>query len=76
MMALQFLQIVCLNICSMEKITIIDTKVANLESVCSALDYLSANYEIAVNPNEIANARRLILPGVGNFGRAILVRNR
>ena len=55
----------------MEKITIIDTKVTNLASVCGALDYLGASYKITESYNDILESKRLILPGVGNFGSAV-----
>jgi len=43
----------------------------NLGSVKRKLDLIGAKSIITANPNEIANASKLILPGVGHFGSAI-----
>lgn len=52
------------------KVTIIDYKAGNIESVYSALDSLKLNYEIIVSNKvaDIKSASHLILPGVGAFG--------
>ena len=49
-------------------ITIIDYDRGNLFSLCQALRHLGAEAQVTANPEEIAQAERLILPGVGAFG--------
>lgn len=51
----------------MEKIIIIDYGLGNLRSIVKALNYLSKEVKITNNPDEIKNASKLILPGVGAF---------
>ena len=48
-------------------ITVIDYTVGNLASVAKAFRYLGHEVAISADPDEIARARRLVLPGVGNF---------
>lgn len=48
------------------KITIIDTGCANLSSVKIALDRLGADVRISADLDDIRNADKLILPGVGS----------
>jgi imidazole glycerol-phosphate synthase subunit HisH len=43
----------------------------NIGSVCNALDYLGANYEVSFNRNDLPKADAIILPGVGAFGAAM-----
>lgn len=52
-------------------ITIIDYGMGNLRSVYNALDLLGAEVQISGEPSAIAEAERLILPGVGAFGLAM-----
>ena len=51
--------------------TIIDYGAGNLFSVCNALNYLGCENQISSEKNDIINADRLILPGVGAFGDAM-----
>ncbi len=46
-------------------ITVIDYGMGNLGSVAKALAYLGYSATITQDPDQIANARQLILPGVG-----------
>ena len=48
-------------------ITIIDYKAGNLASVQKAFAYLGCVTEITSDPDVVARASRLVLPGVGNF---------
>jgi imidazole glycerol phosphate synthase glutamine amidotransferase subunit len=49
------------------KISIVDYGAGNLPSVERALRGLGAETERAVTPNQIAEARAIVLPGVGHF---------
>ena len=51
---------------SKQKVTIIDTGVANLSSVLFAMNRLDADCIISARENDIRNADKLILPGVGS----------
>ncbi len=53
------------------QIAIIDYGMGNLNSVKRKLTRLNANAIITSNPTEILNADRIILPGVGHFGKAM-----
>lgn len=48
-------------------VTIIDYGIGNLFSVRQALEHCGAQVEVSSDPAVIANAERLILPGVGAF---------
>jgi glutamine amidotransferase len=50
---------------------IINYGMGNLASVQNALNYLNLANQIIVEPSEIKNYDKLILPGVGAFGEAI-----
>lgn len=52
-------------------ITIIDYGRGNMFSVGQALRHLGAEFAVATDPEGIARATRLILPGVGAFGDAM-----
>ena len=52
-------------------IAIIDYGVGNLFSLKSSLEYLGLDAKITANEQEIRNADKIILPGVGAFGDAI-----
>lgn len=52
-------------------IAIIDYGAGNLHSVKNALDFLGADNVITGDKNEIINANKVILPGVGAFGDAM-----
>ncbi len=53
------------------EVCIIDYGMGNLSSVISALATLECRAESTSNPDDIAQARALILPGVGAFGEAM-----
>ncbi|MGB7344667.1 MAG: imidazole glycerol phosphate synthase subunit HisH [Pirellulaceae bacterium] len=52
-------------------ITIVDYQMGNLRSVQKAIERVGGNAKISSDPNEIADADKLILPGVGAFGDAM-----
>lgn len=52
-------------------ITIVDYEAGNIKSVECALERLGAEYELTDDPEKIAAARKLILPGVGNSADAM-----
>jgi glutamine amidotransferase len=52
-------------------IGIVDYGVGNLRSVQKALQRVGADAQIIQTPQQIADARKLILPGVGAFGDAM-----
>lgn len=54
-----------------KKAVIVDYGCGNLTSIKRAIEYLNFNALITNDHNEIINAERLILPGVGNFGFAM-----
>ena len=54
------------------KIVIVDYGMGNIKSICSALKYLKVDDIIVSNQkDDIFNANKLILPGVGSFAKAI-----
>lgn len=54
-------------------ITIIDYGMGNLYSVKNMLKYLGYESAVTGNVDEILQADKLILPGVGNFGKAMSI---
>ena len=48
-------------------VTVIDYKAGNLTSVVKALRYLGAEVTVSEDPEVVAQAERIILPGVGHF---------
>ncbi len=52
-------------------ITILDYSVNNLRSVQKAFEHLGHPTHVTSNPDEIARAQKLVLPGVGAFGEAM-----
>ena len=54
------------------RITVIDYGMGNIWSVLSALRYLGCNPMVSGDPNEIARAESLLLPGVGSFRKAMI----
>ena len=46
-------------------IAIIDYGASNLQSVCNALSKLNQTYKVVSRPRELADAKKVILPGVG-----------
>ena len=55
----------------MKPILIVDYGMANLRSVQKALECVGASAEISGDPQRVAEAERVILPGVGAFRDAI-----
>lgn len=53
------------------KIAIIDYGMGNLNSIVKKLKRLGAECFITFNPEEIKAAQKIILPGVGHFGKAM-----
>jgi imidazole glycerol-phosphate synthase subunit HisH len=53
------------------KISIINYEMGNLLSVAKKVKRLGVPYEIVSTAGEIAKAEKLILPGVGHFGKAM-----
>ena len=49
------------------KVTVVDYGMGNLLSVQRAFEHCGAEVELTDNPRRIANAERLVLPGVGAF---------
>lgn len=49
------------------KTMVIDYKVGNLYSVCKALREVGADVKIATTGEDLSEARRIVLPGVGHF---------
>ena len=52
-------------------IVIVDYGISNIGAVKNALDYLKISSKIASNANEIARAKKIIIPGNGNFGEGV-----
>ena len=52
-------------------IAIIDIGSGNLQSVRKVLSYLGEESKIVDSPEEISSFERVILPGVGNFGKVM-----
>ena len=48
-------------------IQVIDYKAGNLTSVLKALRYLGAETHVTQSPNDVRNATKIVLPGVGHF---------
>jgi glutamine amidotransferase len=48
-------------------IAIVDYRAGNLTSVKKALDRVSAGAVVTADPEIVANAEKIVLPGVGNF---------
>ncbi len=48
-------------------IAIVDYKAGNLASVKKAFDHLGAATVVTADPNEVARAEKIVLPGVGHF---------
>ncbi len=52
-------------------ISIIDFGAGNLQSVRNALSFLNCEFQVVDTSREITKAKKIIFPGVGNFGSAI-----
>jgi imidazole glycerol-phosphate synthase subunit HisH len=55
----------------MQKILIVDYGMGNISSVKRKLDLLGANVTVSSRIEDFNNADKIILPGVGHFGRAM-----
>lgn len=53
------------------RVTVIDYGIGNLLSVCRAFEYCGADVTLTGDPAVIARAERLVLPGVGAFGKGM-----
>ena len=51
--------------------TLIDSPFSNLDSIARGLRHVGAELAITAEPERIAAARRIVLPGVGSFAAAI-----
>jgi len=54
-----------------EMIAIIDYGAGNMHSIEKALEYVGAQVQVTDNPAVVANARAVVLPGVGSGGTAM-----
>jgi glutamine amidotransferase len=52
-------------------VIIVDYGTGNLNSVKRSLDILGVSSVVSSDPKDIANAEKIILPGVGHFGKAM-----
>jgi imidazole glycerol-phosphate synthase subunit HisH len=55
----------------MDKISVVDCGLGNLKSLTNALQKINARFELVSEPQQLKQAKKIILPGVGNFGRAM-----
>jgi len=55
----------------MKQVTIVDYGMGNLRSVAKACEACGAQTSLATRPEQVAQAERLVLPGVGSFGDAM-----
>lgn len=53
------------------KVAIVDTHISNIGSVRRAIEELGAEPVIAEGPEALADADRIVLPGVGSFARGM-----
>lgn len=56
-------------------ITIVDYGVGNVQALLNLFDYLGIEAGTSKDPDAILNARKLVLPGVGSFDKAMLELN-
>jgi len=52
---------------SRAKTVVIDYQAGNLNSVCKALRVLDADVQVTTDPDDLRDAARIVLPGVGHF---------
>lgn len=52
-------------------IAIIDYGVGNLRSVAKAFEYIGQSVTVTSDPQEVSQADKVVLPGVGAFGKAM-----
>ena len=55
----------------MTSVVVIDSGVANLASVGSALDALGTRHTVTTDPEVVLAGTHVVLPGVGHFGQGI-----
>ena len=60
---------------TINKIAIIKYGLANIASVKNAINNIGIEYEIVENPKDLYKYKNLILPGVGNFSKAMSIIN-
>ena len=60
---------------TINKIGIIKYGLGNIASVVNAIDSIGVEYKVIENPNNLQKCKSLILPGVGNFSKAISILN-
>lgn len=53
------------------QVTIVDYGIGNIASVSRAIQHFGAEARLTDNPDEIINATRLVLPGVGAFSKGM-----
>ncbi|MDJ0756075.1 MAG: imidazole glycerol phosphate synthase subunit HisH [Ardenticatenaceae bacterium] len=58
------------------KITMIDYGASNIRSALKAFEHLGADIELTNRPEAVANATKLVLPGVGAFGSGMAALHR
>jgi imidazole glycerol phosphate synthase glutamine amidotransferase subunit len=56
---------------SAPKVTVVDYGMGNLRSVSKALESVGANARLTKDPAAVKAAERVVLPGVGAFGKAV-----
>lgn len=54
-----------------KRITVIDYGMGNIHSICSAVKFLGYETIVSHDHNVISNSSHIILPGVGEFGKAM-----
>ena len=55
----------------MKNVLVVDYGMGNLKSVQRAFEKVGANVNISNSPDELMDAEKVILPGVGSFGRGM-----
>ena len=58
----------------MTKVSLLTYGIGNIRSVARALQASGADVELISSPSEVANAERLVLPGVGAFSSCYQIR--
>jgi imidazole glycerol-phosphate synthase subunit HisH len=56
---------------SAKEVVVVDYQIGNVFSVCNAVSAAGCSPVLTGDPKRVANAERLILPGVGAFARAM-----
>lgn len=55
----------------MSKVAIVDYGMCNLDSIARAVEECGGNPQVTSDPRDLANASRIVLPGVGAFPEAM-----